>query len=103
MDTPDTPPEFDALAIVRQLRAAGVEGRQAKAHAEIHRDSRAGLATEADIRRLEEKMATKTDLAALENRMLRVAIAIVFAQTALTAASTAGLTFDLLKMFGGAP
>ena len=100
MDTPDTLPEFDALAIVRQLRAAGVEGRQAEAHAEIHRD---GLATAADIRRLEEKMATKTDLAALENRMLRVAIAIVFAQTALTAASTAGLTFGLLKMFGGAP
>ena len=42
-------------------------------------------------------------ISGLETRMLRVAIAIVLAQTALTAALTAGLTFGLLKMFGGAP
>ena len=40
-----------------------------------------------------------TRIAGLETRMLRVAIAIVLAQTALTA----GLTFGLLRMFGGAP
>lgn len=103
MDSPDAPPEFDTLAVVRKLRAADVGGKQAEAHAEIHCDIRAGLATGADIRRLEAKMATKTDPVALENRMLRVALAVVFAQTALTAALTAGLTFGLLKMFGGAP
>ena len=101
---------FDALAVARDLETAGFERREAHAVAGAIRDGRAGLATKADIRRLEEKMtafedkmATKADLAALENRMLRVAIGIVLAQTALTAALTAGLTFGLLKMFGGGP
>ena len=94
---------FDALAVARDLEAAGFERREAHAVAGAIRDGRAGLATKADIRRLEEKMATRADLVALENRMLRVAIGIVLAQTALTAALTAGLTFGLLKMFGGGP
>ena len=54
---------------------------------------------------LETRLNARIDtrIAGLETRMLRVAIAIVLAQTALTAALTAGLTFGLLRMFGGAP
>ena len=74
MDAPDPPPAFDTLAIVQKLEAAGVERKQAEAHAEALRDSQARLATKADIARLEAKvdriadtmantMATKTDLA----------------------------------------
>lgn len=37
--------EFDTLAIARKLEAAGVERKQAEAHTEALRDSRAGLVT----------------------------------------------------------
>ena len=93
-------PGFDTLACARTLRAAGVESKQAEAHAEAARMARAGLATRADLGSLETRLDTKID--GLEKRMLRVAIAIVLAQTALTAALTAGLTFGLPKLFGGA-
>ena len=39
MDAPDPPPAFDTLAIVQKLEAAGVERKQAEAHAEALRDS----------------------------------------------------------------
>ena len=105
----DTDPEFDTLAYARTLKEAGVEEKQAEAHAEAARTIRAGLATKADLDAglglLETRLNARLDarISGLETRMLRVAIAIVLAQTALTAALTAGLTFGLLRMFGGAP
>ena len=104
MAVADTDPEFDTLASARTLKAAGVEEKQAEARA-----IRAGLATKADLDAglglLETRLNARLDarISGLETRMLRVAIAIVPAQTALTAALTAGLTFGLLRMFGGAP
>ena len=57
MNTADTASGFDTLAIMRKLEAAGVDRKQAEAHTEALLDSRAGLATKADIVRLEEKIA----------------------------------------------
>ena len=62
MEPADTAPTFDTLAAVRRLESAGVNRPQAEAHADVIRDSRDGLATKADIARLEEKMATRVDL-----------------------------------------
>ena len=45
----DTDTDFDTLAHVRTLREAGVERKQAEAHAEAARALRAGLATRADL------------------------------------------------------
>ena len=45
----ETDPAFDTLAHARTLREAGVEGKQAEAHAEAARALRAGLATKADL------------------------------------------------------
>ena len=45
----DTDTAFDTLAHARTLREAGVEGKQAEAHAEAARALRAGLATKADL------------------------------------------------------
>ena len=120
MDVTDTDSEFDTLAYARTLKEAGVEEKQAEAHAKAARTIRAGLATKADLdaglglleTRLNARIDARTSdletrlsarISGLETRMLRVAIAIVLAQTALTAALTAGLTFGLLRMFGGAP
>ena len=134
MDVTDTDPEFDTLAYARTLKEAGVEEKQAEAHAKAARTARSGLATKADLdaglgrldaridlveTRLNARIDARTSdletrlnarisgvemrISGLETRMLRVAIAIVLAQTALTAALTAGLTFGLLRMFGGAP
>ena len=67
-----TRPQFDVLAVARDLESSGFEKRQAEAVAAAVRDGRAGLATTEDIRRLEEKLeekldncATKADLAEL--------------------------------------
>ena len=72
MDTGDAASTFDTLAIVQKLEAAGVDRKQAEAHAEALHDSQARLATKADIARLDNKietmagtMATKADLADL--------------------------------------
>ncbi len=73
---------FDTCAAAKALREAGFDERQAE-----------GVATKTDIARLEDKMATKADkadLADLKADMLKVAIGIVFAN--------AGLTFALLKL-----
>lgn len=93
--------EFDTLAATRELVAAGLARRQAEAIAVTVHAGRAGLATKADLDSLEVRLNARfgAKISGLETRMLRVAIAIVPAQTALTA----GLTFGLLKMFGGAP
>lgn len=54
----DTDSGFDTLAYAQRLKAAGVEDKQAEAHAAAARDSQAGLATKADL----EYLATKADL-----------------------------------------
>ncbi len=66
-------PGFDTLAYARRLKEAGVAEAQAEAHAEAVRDAiTEGVATKADIARIEDdiariedKMATKADLGAL--------------------------------------
>ena len=67
----DTDPDFDPLAYARTLREAGVEERQAEAHAEAARTVRAGLATKADLDSLETRFNARLDtrLAALETRL----------------------------------
>ena len=45
----DADSDFDTLAHARTLREAGVEDKQAEAHAEAARALRAGLATKADL------------------------------------------------------
>ena len=66
---------FDTLSYARRLKAAGVDEAQAEAHAEAVRDAVAeGVATKADLDtglaavkadvvRVEDRMATKADLA----------------------------------------
>ena len=49
MTSIDTEPGFDTLAYTQRLKAAGVEDKQAEAHAAAARDSQAGLATKADL------------------------------------------------------
>ena len=57
----DTDTDFDTLAHVRTLREAGVEGKQAEAHAEAARALRAGLATKADLDSLEMRLDARLD------------------------------------------
>ena len=52
----ETDPAFDTLAHARTLREAGVERKQAEAHAEAARALRAGLATKADLDSLEMRL-----------------------------------------------
>ena len=49
MTSIDTEPGFDTLARAQRLKAAGVEDKQAEAHAAAARDSQAGPATKADL------------------------------------------------------
>ena len=93
MTVADIPDGFDTLAATRDLEAAGVERRHAEAVVTVVRASRAGLATKTDLDNLEARMNTR--FAELEARMLKAAISIVLAQTALT--------FGLLKLLGVAP
>ena len=59
----DTASGFDTLSYARRLKDAGVDDAQAEAHAEAARDHVVKVvATKADIARLEDKMATKADL-----------------------------------------
>ena len=57
----DTAPAFDTLAHARTLREAGVEGKQAEAHAEAARALRASLATKADLDSLEMRLDARLD------------------------------------------
>jgi hypothetical protein len=51
---------IDTLEYVKKLEAAGVERRQAEAHAQAARDTLAAqLATKADIERLEQRFDAK--------------------------------------------
>ena len=63
---------FDTLKTAEMLTAAGIEDAHAEAITAAMRDA------------VTEGVATKTDIANLENRMLKVAIAVVAAQTVLT-------------------
>ncbi len=71
----DTDADFDTLAHVRMLREAGVEQKQAEAHAEAGRALRAGLATKADLDAGLDSLETRLDarfearIAALETRL----------------------------------
>lgn len=62
---PDTA-AFDTLAAAETMTDAGIEETHAKAIAGVVRDGRAGLAIRSDIRRLEDKMAAKSDVAELK-------------------------------------
>ena len=92
-------PGFDTLSYARRLKAAGVDERQAEAHAEAVRDAiTQGVATKADIARLADKMdgmATKTDVAKLETRMayrfVGIAVGIVIANAGVTVAAVVAL------------
>ena len=68
---------FDTLGIARGLEAAGVERRQAEAHAEALRKASTAsleyLATKADLATL------RTEVAALEARLTQRLYAVVFA------------------------
>ena len=78
---------FDTLSYARRLKDAGVDDVQAEAHAEAVRDAiTEGVATKADIARIEDKMdgmATKADVANLETRMVRFVFAVAAGQVAL--------------------
>ena len=61
----DTAVAFDTLAYARKLKAAGVDGAQAEAHAEAMRDALTqGLATKGDIRELKAEL--KADIIAIK-------------------------------------
>ena len=66
MAMPTDAPGFDTLSYARRLKDAGVDEKQAEAHAEAVRDAiTQGVATKADMARLENKMdgmATKAEL-----------------------------------------
>ena len=62
---PDTA-AFDTLAAAETMTDAGIEETHAKAIAGVVRDGHAGLATKSDIRRLEDRMAAKSDVAELK-------------------------------------
>ena len=66
---------FDTLKAARELEAAGVEQHQAEAIAAAIRDGQGELATKADL---------AAGLAGLKVDMLKLAIGIVAANTALT-------------------
>ena len=53
----DTVSGFDSLSYAQRLKAAGVDEKQAEAHAEAVRDAMTqGIATKADIARLEARI-----------------------------------------------
>ena len=71
---------FDTLSYARRLKDAGVDDVQAEAHAEAVRDAiTEGVATKADIARLEDKMATRTDVAKLETRIAELKVTLLLA------------------------
>ena len=84
-------PGFDTLAYARRLKEAGVAEAQAEAHAEAVRDAiTEDVATKADIARIEDKMATKADIASLEIRLYR-ALMVLAGFTVAVAGAAVGL------------
>lgn len=91
----ETDPDFDTLAYARMLREAGVEERQAEAHAAAARTIRAGLATKADLDSLETRLEARLDgrLDSLETRFnARLDTRLAALETRLTIRFFAGLT-----------
>ena len=87
---------FDTLAYARRLKEAGVDEAQAEAHAEAVRDAiTEGVATKADIARVEDKMATKADLATLRADVYRALPALGAAMVAV-----AGVAIGLMQALG---
>ena len=87
-------PGFDTPAYARRLKEAGVDEAQAEAHAEAVRDATTeGVATKADIVRIEDKMATKTDIARIETRTAELKVTMLPAMVAL-----AGVIVALVKL-----
>ena len=82
----ETDPAFDTLAHARTLREAGVEQKQAEAHAEAARALRAGLATKADLAVIE------ADIAAIKARLD------TFATKADLSAGLSGLRADIYRI-----
>ena len=86
---------FDTLTTARELEAAGVERRQAEAHAEALRRAvsadRGQLATKADLAEV------RTDLADLKADMLKVAIGVAIGVVIANATLTAVLVFGALR------
>ena len=76
---------FDTLKATKALIAAGVDPRQAEAHAETLRDA------------VTEGVATKADIAGLETRMVKFGFGLAFA----TVAANTALIVGLLRAFGG--
>ena len=87
---------FDTLTTARELEAAGVERRQAEAHAEALRravsSDRDALATKADLAEV------RADLADLKADMLKVAIGIAIGVVIANATLTAVLVFGALRL-----
>ena len=84
---------FDTLTIARDLEAAGVERRQAEAHAEALREAvsanRNALVTKADL---------ETAIADLTADMLKVAIGVAVGVVIANATLTAVLVFGALRL-----
>ena len=89
---------FDTLTTARELEAAGVERRQAEAHAEALRRAvsadRDEFATKADLAGVRDEL--RTDLAGLEARMYR-ALWIQAAALIGTQLAIAGFVVHLLS------
>ncbi len=78
---------FDAVTTTRELEAAGVERRQAEAHAAALRTA---------IESTQSDMTTQADLAALEIRLVKRGIGLALGVAGLTAAVVlAGVRFML--------
>ena len=88
----DTDPGFDTLAYAQRLKAAGVEDKQAEAHAAA-RDSQAGLATKADLDNLEARLETKIERGV--NRTLTAMIIVAGVIVAALVTSTVAIMNQL--------
>ena len=97
MADPDTDTDFDTLAYARRLREAGVEAKQAEAHAEAARTVRSGLATKADLDNLETRLEMRFDarIAALRADIYRA----LWVQTGAFAAIVTAIV-AAFKLFG---
>ncbi|MCY4286803.1 MAG: hypothetical protein OXC65_15865 [Thiotrichales bacterium] len=80
---------FNALAMARELETTGLERRQAEAIAE-------GMRQAANADR--DALVTKTDLAALETRLVKWGYGLGAAVVALTVTLNAGLMYAMLRV-----
>ena len=88
-------PGFDTLAYAQTLREAGVEERQAEAHAAAARNSQAGLATKADL------IALRADLNALRAELRADLYRALWIQTGViagTIVAAAGFVVAAVKL-----